>query len=147
MTPRSAEHGTHHLDAVYDAVLFDMDGVVTNTAAIHAAAWKQLFDEVLRDPRVQVDDPETTFDPAADWTVESNPSSANLGWSVASAGDVNGDGYGDLIHGTPSYDNSSGAAGAAFVHLGNEGRGSWTGPARQLDPAATDQDMGTSSTS
>ena len=67
MTPRSAEHGTHHLDAVYDAVLFDMDGVVTNTAAIHAAAWKQLFDEVLRDPRVQVDDPETTFDPAADY--------------------------------------------------------------------------------
>lgn len=67
MTPRSAEHGTHHLDAVYDAVLFDMDGVVTNTAAIHAAAWKQLFDEVLRDPRVQVDDPETTFDPVADY--------------------------------------------------------------------------------
>ena len=67
MTPRSAERGTHHLDAVYDAVLFDMDGVVTNTAAIHAAAWKQLFDEVLRDPRVQVDDPETTFDPVADY--------------------------------------------------------------------------------
>ena len=41
--------------------------MVTNTAAIHAAAWKQLFDEVLRDPRVQVDDPETTFDPVADY--------------------------------------------------------------------------------
>lgn len=27
-----------------DAVLFDMDGVITDTAAAHAAAWKQLFD-------------------------------------------------------------------------------------------------------
>ena len=31
-----------------DAVLFDLDGVVTKTAALHAAAWKRLFDEYLR---------------------------------------------------------------------------------------------------
>jgi len=31
-----------------DALLFDLDGVVTRTATIHAAAWKQLFDEFLR---------------------------------------------------------------------------------------------------
>ena len=31
----------------YDAVLFDMDGVITRTAEIHADAWKQLFDEYL----------------------------------------------------------------------------------------------------
>jgi len=31
----------------YDAVLFDLDGVVTRTAELHAAAWKQLFDEFL----------------------------------------------------------------------------------------------------
>ncbi|MEX2629677.1 MAG: trehalose-phosphatase [Tistlia sp.] len=30
------------------AVLFDMDGVVTDTAQAHAAAWKRLFDEFLR---------------------------------------------------------------------------------------------------
>lgn len=30
-----------------DAFLFDLDGVVTRTAALHAAAWKRLFDEVL----------------------------------------------------------------------------------------------------
>lgn len=29
------------------AVLFDMDGVVTNTARIHATAWKSLFDETI----------------------------------------------------------------------------------------------------
>lgn len=32
----------------YDAVLFDLDAVVTNTASTHAAAWKQLFDAFLR---------------------------------------------------------------------------------------------------
>ncbi|HZK58301.1 MAG TPA: beta-phosphoglucomutase family hydrolase [Cryobacterium sp.] len=31
----------------YDAVIFDMDGVVTDTASVHAGAWKALFDEVL----------------------------------------------------------------------------------------------------
>jgi beta-phosphoglucomutase family hydrolase/RpiB/LacA/LacB family sugar-phosphate isomerase len=32
----------------YDAVLFDMDGVITDTATIHAAAWKTTFDEYLK---------------------------------------------------------------------------------------------------
>lgn len=31
----------------FAAVIFDMDGVVTDTASVHAAAWKALFDEVL----------------------------------------------------------------------------------------------------
>jgi beta-phosphoglucomutase family hydrolase len=31
------------------ACLFDMDGVLTRTATVHAAAWKQMFDEFLRE--------------------------------------------------------------------------------------------------
>jgi beta-phosphoglucomutase family hydrolase len=31
------------------ACLFDLDGVLTNTAAVHAAAWKHTFDEFLRE--------------------------------------------------------------------------------------------------
>jgi beta-phosphoglucomutase family hydrolase len=31
------------------ACLFDMDGVVTKTAIVHAAAWKQMFDDFLRE--------------------------------------------------------------------------------------------------
>jgi len=31
----------------HDAVIFDLDGVVTQTAAVHAAAWKRLFDAYL----------------------------------------------------------------------------------------------------
>ncbi len=31
----------------YDAVLFDLDGVLTTTRTVHAAAWKSMFDEFL----------------------------------------------------------------------------------------------------
>jgi trehalose 6-phosphate phosphatase len=31
------------------AVVFDLDGVITYTARVHAAAWKELFDDFLRD--------------------------------------------------------------------------------------------------
>jgi Predicted phosphatase/phosphohexomutase len=37
----------HSARTAYDAVIFDMDGVVTDTASVHARAWKALFDEVL----------------------------------------------------------------------------------------------------
>jgi beta-phosphoglucomutase family hydrolase len=32
----------------FEAVIFDMDGVITDTASVHAAAWKQTFDTYLR---------------------------------------------------------------------------------------------------
>lgn len=33
---------------IYDAVLFDLDGVLTTTEKIHSACWKKTFDEFLR---------------------------------------------------------------------------------------------------
>ena len=33
--------------ACFDAVVFDMDGVITDTARLHFAAWKLMFDEFL----------------------------------------------------------------------------------------------------
>ena len=30
------------------ACLFDLDGVLTQTAKVHCAAWKQMFDEFLK---------------------------------------------------------------------------------------------------
>jgi trehalose 6-phosphate phosphatase len=35
-----------------DGVIFDLDGVVTKTAAVHAAAWKRLFDDYLEERAV-----------------------------------------------------------------------------------------------
>ena len=51
--------------------------------------------------------------------LESNQASAGLGGSVASAGDVNGDGYADVIVGAPYYDNGELNEGTAFVFLGS----------------------------
>jgi hypothetical protein len=50
-------------------------------------------------------------------TLRSNESGSDFGWSVASAGDVNGDGYGDVIVGAYQYGSSN--AGAAFVFDGS----------------------------
>ncbi|MEC5325641.1 glycosyl hydrolase family 65 protein [Aurantimonas sp. A3-2-R12] len=33
----------------HDAVLFDLDGVLTRTASVHAAAWKRLFEALQSD--------------------------------------------------------------------------------------------------
>ncbi|HEX6428066.1 MAG TPA: integrin alpha, partial [Niastella sp.] len=52
-------------------------------------------------------------------TIESNQADAYLGYSVSSAGDVNGDGYGDLIVGASQYDNGQLNEGAAFVYHGS----------------------------
>ncbi|MEO5353375.1 MAG: FG-GAP-like repeat-containing protein [Magnetococcus sp. XQGC-1] len=52
----------------------------------------------------------------------SNPSGDQLGWSVSSAGDINGDGFADLIVGAPhaGYDNSTMMAyyGSSYVVFG-----------------------------
>ena len=52
-------------------------------------------------------------------TIESNQAIANLGYSVSSAGDVNGDGYSDVIVGALYYDNGESQEGAAFVYHGS----------------------------
>jgi FG-GAP repeat/FG-GAP-like repeat len=55
------------------------------------------------------------------WTGESNQASANFGWSVATAGDVNGDGFSDVIVSARSFDNGEANEGRAFVYHGWEG--------------------------
>jgi len=50
-----------------DAVVFDMDGVVTQTASIHAAAWKALFDAYLKQRSERTGEPFRPFDVEADY--------------------------------------------------------------------------------
>jgi beta-phosphoglucomutase family hydrolase len=45
----------------FDAVIFDLDGVITDTAEIHSLAWKELFDSVLQDPRAGAAEGEHRF--------------------------------------------------------------------------------------
>jgi beta-phosphoglucomutase-like phosphatase (HAD superfamily) len=51
----------------YDAVLFDLDGVLTQTARVHAAAWNRLFDEFLAQRSAQTREPLVPFDIEIDY--------------------------------------------------------------------------------
>jgi hypothetical protein len=53
------------------------------------------------------------------WTAESDQDGALFGSSVATAGDVNGDGFSDVIVGAPAFDNGQANEGRAFVYLGS----------------------------
>ncbi len=55
----------------------------------------------------------------ADWSAESDQAFAQLGWSVSTAGDVNGDGYSDIIAGARLYDNGEANEGGAFCWYGS----------------------------
>ena len=49
------------------ACLFDLDGVLTRTATVHAAAWKDMFDAFLRDRAAATGEPFVPFDPVEDY--------------------------------------------------------------------------------
>ncbi|MCY0906403.1 beta-phosphoglucomutase family hydrolase [Arthrobacter sp. H14-L1] len=61
--PPAPGQGNYGTPSGYAAVIFDMDGVVTDTAEVHAAAWKALFDQAL--PRI--DDTQVSFDAEQDY--------------------------------------------------------------------------------
>jgi beta-phosphoglucomutase family hydrolase len=63
------------LPAEIRVCLFDLDGVLTDTAAVHAAAWKETFDEFLRGYAEQTGTPFVPFDARADYdaTVDGKP--------------------------------------------------------------------------
>jgi hypothetical protein len=75
----------------------------------------------------------------ADARYESNVMLSYLGWSVAGAGDVNGDGYADVIVGAPEY--GLARNGAAFVFRGGNGQLATT-PAAVLPGSQTDSKFG-----
>lgn len=47
MAARGADSARSVTRELFDAVLFDLDGVLTDTASLHARCWKQVFDELL----------------------------------------------------------------------------------------------------
>lgn len=51
----------------YDAVLFDLDGVLTMTMNIHASCWKQMFDAYLQERCKHFNEPYQPFEISADY--------------------------------------------------------------------------------
>jgi beta-phosphoglucomutase family hydrolase len=51
----------------YDAVLLDLDGVITDTANLHAVCWKQMFDAYLHKRAAERGEPFRPFDLATDY--------------------------------------------------------------------------------
>jgi beta-phosphoglucomutase family hydrolase len=49
------------------ACLFDLDGVLTQTAKVHAAAWKEMFDAYLRERAQRTGEGFVPFDAVADY--------------------------------------------------------------------------------
>ncbi len=83
------------------------------------------FDEAANQLKYRINDSNATYpiniDPLAltpDWTAEADQASADFGRSVAS-GDVNGDGFDDLLVGAYLFDNGTSNEGAAFLYYGS----------------------------
>jgi beta-phosphoglucomutase family hydrolase len=51
----------------YGALIFDLDGVITQTASLHAQAWKRLFDEFLTERAAKTRTAFAPFDPESDY--------------------------------------------------------------------------------
>ncbi len=117
----------------FDAVVFDMDGVVTDTTAAHTAAWKEVFDEFL----VRVVGPDVDrFDPMTDYLkfVDGKPRYDGVRGFLASRGIVIDEGRpGD----PPSVDTVCGMGNrknAEFLgHLAEFGADSYPATLRLID--------------
>ncbi len=85
------------LPSPVEACLFDLDGVLTQTAVLHAAAWKQTFDEYLHARARTRGEPFIAFDAASDYAryVDGKPRDDGVRSFLAARGI-------ELPEGTPS---------------------------------------------
>jgi beta-phosphoglucomutase-like phosphatase (HAD superfamily) len=51
----------------FDAVIFDLDGVITKTALVHALAWKRMFDQYMITREERFGEPFVEFTHAGDY--------------------------------------------------------------------------------
>jgi beta-phosphoglucomutase family hydrolase len=63
----AAQEGQVITRGTYDAVLLDLDGVVTDTASLHAACWKRMFDDYLQQRARERGEAFRPFDLASDY--------------------------------------------------------------------------------
>ena len=112
-------NGDGFSDVIVGACDYDNGEISTRDGPSSTTARRQGFDTLPRGPR------------------ESNQAVANFGVSVATAGDVNGDGFSDVIVGAHRYDNGQTDEGRAFVYHGSAAglatTPAWTAESNQAD--------------
>ncbi|WFE23228.1 beta-phosphoglucomutase family hydrolase [Solwaraspora sp. WMMD937] len=76
------------LPAHVTACLFDLDGVLTQTAKVHNAAWEEIFNTFLRARADETGEPFQPFDPGADYSryVDGRPRADGVRSFLASRG-------------------------------------------------------------
>ncbi|ANM29332.1 hypothetical protein ABI59_06590 [Acidobacteria bacterium Mor1] len=96
---------------------------VDDAAGVEVDSWLELAGERLF---IVVDDREAIYplhvDPVVSspsFTAESNQIDARFGFSASTAGDLDGDGFGDLIVGADQYDGGQTDEGAVFIYMGS----------------------------
>lgn len=85
-----------------------------------------------------------TVDPVTSsplWTADGPGAGAEFGFSVASAGDVNGDGFSDVIVGAPEHSNGEVGEGLVYLFLGSAS-GPATAPSAILESNDAEADFG-----
>ncbi|MBL8201970.1 MAG: FG-GAP repeat protein [Chromatiales bacterium] len=108
VAPAGDVNGDGYSDLIVGAPLYDKGEVDEGAAFVYLGSAAGLG-------------PDAAPGTPPDWFVEGNQAGARFGASVASAGDVNGDGYADVIVGAPGYDNGQTDEGRAFIYLGGPG--------------------------
>jgi hypothetical protein len=95
----------------YDAQGLELPANMTlhgDVLAIHVDAENAAY-PVLIDP----------LSTTPNWAVEGNQAAANMAFAVSAAGDVNSDGYDDVVVGAAAYDAGQMDEGKAFLYLGS----------------------------
>ncbi|MEU4474424.1 beta-phosphoglucomutase family hydrolase [Micromonospora sp. NPDC023888] len=128
------------LPAHVTACLFDLDGVLTQTARVHNAAWTQTFDEFLRQRATASGEPFQPFDPGPDYNryVDGRPRADGVRTFLASRGIVLPEGSPDD---PPDADTVNGVGNRKNVlllqHLRDVGVEVYPGSVHYLRAAAT----------
>jgi beta-phosphoglucomutase family hydrolase len=115
--------------------LFDLDGVLTQTAKVHDAAWKQMFDAYLRERAEQTGEPFVPFDPVEDYDefVDGKPRAEGTRSFLASRGITLPDGGRDdpadaqTVHGLSNRKNA-----LVLQHIREEGVEAYDGSVRYV---------------
>ncbi len=118
-------------------LLFDLDGVITKTAVVHAQAWKQTFDGFLRE---RDGDDFTPFDPHADYDryVDGLPRTAGVRGFLQSRGIELPEGDPDDPPGTPTLAGLGNRKNDLVLELiHTEGVEAYPGSVRYLDAVRT----------